>query len=148
MTRAVGSATSGSRRRPANGDGATADEDDTRDSAAAVSPTRASNVSRPYLTDDTKCDTLRVMRKPIEIGAAELRQSLGRIAKRLERGEPIILKMGRKRIGAIVSLRDFEERFALQEAAGRRAELIEQILTDRRKVPLDADVVLRDLRSK
>jgi hypothetical protein len=84
-----------------------------------------------------------------EIGAAELRQSLGRIAKRLERdGNPIILKVGRKRVGAIVSIRDFEERFALQEAAGRRADLVEQILSDRRKVSRDADAVLRSLRER
>jgi hypothetical protein len=89
------------------------------------------------------------MRKPVEIGAAELRRSLGHLARRLERdGEPIILKVGRKRIGAIVSIRDFEERFALQEAAGRRAELVEQILADRKKTPRDVDAVLRELRGR
>jgi hypothetical protein len=101
------------------------------------------------LTDDTDHDTLCVMGDVKEIGAAELRQSLGRIAKRLQRdGQPIILKVGRKRVGAIVSIRDFEERFALQEVAGRRAELVEQILSDRRKVSRDADAVLRDLRQR
>jgi hypothetical protein len=99
------------------------------------------------LTDDTNDDILSVMGDVKEIGAAELRQSLGRIAKRLERdGQPIILKVGRKRVGAIVSIRDFEERFALHEAAGRRAELVEQILSDRRKVSRDADAVLLELR--
>ena len=84
-----------------------------------------------------------------EIGAAELRQSLGRVAKRLERdGKPIILKVGRKRVGAIISIRDFEERFALQEAAGRRSELVEQILSDRRKVSRDADAAIRELRER
>ena len=84
-----------------------------------------------------------------EIGAAELRQSLGRVAKRLERdGQPIILTVGGKRVGAIVSIRDFEERFALHEAAGRRAELVEQILSNRRKASRDADAVLRELRER
>ncbi len=101
------------------------------------------------LTDDTAHDTSCVMGDVKEIGAAELRQSLGRIAKRLERdGQPIILKVGRRRVGAIVSMRDFEERFALQEAAGRRAELVEQILSNRRKVSHDADAVLRALRER
>jgi len=104
---------------------------------------------RGRLTDDTFNDTLCVMGDIREIGAAELRQSLGRVAKRLERdGKPIILKVGRKRVGAIISIRDFEERFALQEAAGRRSELVEQILSDRRKVSRDADAAIRELRER
>lgn len=82
-----------------------------------------------------------------EIGATNLRQSLGRLVKRLERdGQPIILTVGRRRVGALVSIRDFEGRFALLEAMGRRAELVEQILSNRRKVSRDADAVVRALR--
>jgi PHD/YefM family antitoxin component YafN of YafNO toxin-antitoxin module len=76
-------------------------------------------------TDDTRAVTISVMK---EIGAAELRQSLGRLARRLERdGEPVLLKLGRRPVGVIVSVQDFNERFSLQKAAAERAALVEQI---------------------
>jgi hypothetical protein len=84
-----------------------------------------------------------------EIGAAELRQSLGKVARTLERdGEPIVLKLGRRAVGVIVSMRDFRERFALAKAAQERARLIADILGDRRKNAAPVDRVLRELRDR
>jgi antitoxin (DNA-binding transcriptional repressor) of toxin-antitoxin stability system len=98
------------------------------------------------LTDDTRSVTMSVMK---EIGAAELRQSLGKLARRLERdGEPVLLKVGRRPVGVIVSVQDFNERFALQRAAAERAALVEQIAGDRLESGVLVDDVLRELRGR
>jgi PHD/YefM family antitoxin component YafN of YafNO toxin-antitoxin module len=97
-------------------------------------------------TDDTRAVTISVMK---EIGAAELRQSLGRLARRLERdGEPVLLKLGRRPVGVIVSVQDFSERFSLQKAAAERAALVEQIAGDRLESSVPVDDVLRELRGR
>lgn len=98
------------------------------------------------LPDDTKYDTLRVMK---EVSAAELRQAMGKVAKRLERtGEPILLKLGNKPVGVLVSLRDFEERFTLHAAAARRRALMDEILTDRVKARRKLDDVIDEVRRR
>ena len=84
-----------------------------------------------------------------EIGAAELRQSLGRLAKRLERdGEPVLLKVGSRPVGVIVSVKDFNERFALQKASEERARLIEEITRERKRGAVPVDEVLDELRGR
>lgn len=84
-----------------------------------------------------------------EVNAAELRQAMGKVARRLERtGEPILLKLGNKAVGVLVSVKDFEERFALHDAAARRRALMEEILADRIAPPADVDEVLGELREK
>ncbi len=99
---------------------------------------------RERLTNDTSSVIVGVMK---EVSAVDLRQSLGRVAKSLERdGEPILLTLGGKPVGVIVSLKDFEERFALEQARAARAELIEEILGDRRKGAVSVDKALTDLR--
>ncbi len=56
--------------------------------------------------------------------ALELRQSLGRIIARLKRTkQPILLKKGKEPVAVIISLEDFEERFAERDAAQRRLGL-------------------------
>jgi hypothetical protein len=53
-----------------------------------------------------------------------LYQSLGRVARSLERtGEPILLKLRSRPVGVIVSLRDFRERFARKAAAEERRRM-------------------------
>ena len=79
----------------------------------------------------------------------QLRQSLARLAKGLERdGEPVALRLGRKRVGVIISVRDFNERFALKAAEEERTRLIEEILGE----PLDGappvQAVLDGLRGR
>jgi PHD/YefM family antitoxin component YafN of YafNO toxin-antitoxin module len=84
-----------------------------------------------------------------ELRAVELRQSLRRLAKTLERdGEPILLKVGRRPVGVIVSLRDFRERFALKAAEEERRRLIEEILADRREGRVPVRKVLDELRGR
>lgn len=75
-----------------------------------------------------------------EVNAVDLRKSVGEVARLLEEtGEPILLKVGRKPVGVIVSLRDFNERFALQAAAVERRRLVEEILGSAidTKVPIE-----------
>lgn len=82
-----------------------------------------------------------------EVSAAELRQGLREIAEGLERdGAPVLLRLGRRPVGVIVSMRDFQERFALHDAAARRRELVEEILADRIAGDEDVAEVLRELR--
>jgi PHD/YefM family antitoxin component YafN of YafNO toxin-antitoxin module len=84
-----------------------------------------------------------------EVNAAELRQAMGKVAKRLARtGEPILLKLGKKAVGVLVSVKDFEERFALHDAAARRRALMEEVLADRIAPTADVDDVLGELREK
>ena len=98
------------------------------------------------MTDDTWHDILSVMK---EVTAAELRQAMGRVAKRLERtGEPVLLKLGNKPVGVIVSVKDFEERFALHDAAQRRRELMDEILADRARSETSVDEALGELRKR
>lgn len=83
------------------------------------------------------------------VNALELRQSLGKVIAALQRtGEPIMLEKGRKPVGVIISLRDFQERFVEKAAAEARAEVLREI--DRlARPPVDpkpASEVLRDLR--
>jgi hypothetical protein len=84
-----------------------------------------------------------------EITAVELRQGLGKVARRLEReGEPVLLKLGRRPVGVIVSIKDFNERFALQAATEKRKELVEEILAHRRKPWLSVERALDEVRRR
>ena len=82
-----------------------------------------------------------------ELNAVSLRQSLARTARSLEKdGQPILLKLGKKAIGVIVSMRDFEERFASAIASDRRRALVDEILGDRKKGAVSVDEALTELR--
>jgi prevent-host-death family protein len=95
---------------------------------------------------DALHDTLCVMR---EVTAAELRQAMGKVAKRLERtGEPVLLTLGNKPVGVIVSMKDFEERFALHDAAQRRQALMQEILEDRVGPSTSVDTAILELRKR
>jgi antitoxin (DNA-binding transcriptional repressor) of toxin-antitoxin stability system len=83
-----------------------------------------------------------------EINAAELRRSLGKIEKTLSRGEPVLLKIRGRAIGAIVPLRDFRERFVEVSASAERLRLVEEILADRTPARGSLDDVIRDLRDR
>lgn len=84
-----------------------------------------------------------------ELTAVELRQSLSRVARSLEAdGEPILLKIGRRPVGVIVSLRDFRERFALEAARDERRKLVEEILGDRVEGAMTVDAALSGLRGR
>ena len=84
------------------------------------------------------------------VNALELRQSLGRVLDQLERnGAPIIVCRGRTPAAALVSLKDYRERFVDRDADDARRQVVARIkqLTfppDASRTTLDA---LRDLRS-
>jgi PHD/YefM family antitoxin component YafN of YafNO toxin-antitoxin module len=82
-----------------------------------------------------------------EISAVELRQGLSKVARGLERtGEPILLKLGRHAVGVIVSVKDYQERFALKQAGESRRRLVEEIIADRKPTARSVDTVIDALR--
>jgi prevent-host-death family protein len=84
-----------------------------------------------------------------EVTAVELRQSLGKVARRLARtGEPLLLTLDNEPVGVIVSVKDFQERFALHDAAERRRALMEEIRADRITPSKTVDEVLGELRAR
>jgi len=84
-----------------------------------------------------------------EVTAVGLRQSLGRIARKLERdGEPIMLRLGGRRVGVIISIKDFRERFSLKVAEEERDRLVEEILANRIAGAVSVDEVLDELRQR
>jgi prevent-host-death family protein len=84
-----------------------------------------------------------------EVTAAELRQAMGKVAKRLARtGEPVLLTLDNQPVGVIVSVKDFEERFVLHDAAARRQRLLAEIVSDRIDAREDLDAVLSNLRKR
>ena len=84
-----------------------------------------------------------------EVTAVQLRQSLGALAKRLERdSSPILLKLGSKPVGVIISMQDFKERFVLQRAEEERLRLVEEILGDRPKPAASVQKALDELRGR
>ncbi len=82
------------------------------------------------------------------VTAVQLRQSLTRLAKTLERtGEPILLKVGRTEAGVIISVQDFRERFALRDAEETRRALVDEILSDTRPGAVGVDEALSSVRT-
>lgn len=62
------------------------------------------------------------------VNALELRQSLGRVLRQLERGGmPILVQRGRQPAAVLISLRDYQERFADRDADQRRHEIVARI---------------------
>jgi prevent-host-death family protein len=84
------------------------------------------------------------------VNALELRQSLGRVLRQLERGgAPILVQRGRQPAAVLISLHDYQERFAERDADERRRDVVAQIkaakfAAPRRRTTLD---LLRDLRT-
>jgi len=62
------------------------------------------------------------------VNALELRQSLGTVLDRLERnGAPIMVCRRRTPVAALVSLKDYRERFVDQEADEQRRQVVARI---------------------
>jgi prevent-host-death family protein len=83
------------------------------------------------------------------VNALELRQSLGKVVRRLEKdGAPILLERGRRPVAVLISLRDFEERFVERAAAEARDALLAEIdsLVRDAADPTAAEDILRELR--
>lgn len=84
-----------------------------------------------------------------ELGAVQLRQSLSKVFKTLERdGQPIALRLGRKRVGVIISVRDFNERFALKAAEEERQRLVDEILGEPLVCKTGVQTALDELRGR
>ena len=84
------------------------------------------------------------------VNALELRQSLGRVLDRLERdGGPILVCRRRTPAAALVSLRDYRERFVDREADERRRDVVARVRRLKFEPPTAGTTldVLRDLRS-
>ena len=84
------------------------------------------------------------------VNALELRQSLGKVLKRLEQdGAPILVCRGRTPAAALVSLKDYYERFVDQDADDRRREVVARLKRTKFKRPPGVTTLdlLRALRS-
>lgn len=83
------------------------------------------------------------------INSADLRQSIGRIVEQIEEtGEPILLDKHGAPVAAIISLKDFKERFVDKQALEERRALAQKIngLARTSKANQEAVEVLRELR--
>ena len=84
------------------------------------------------------------------VNALELRQSLGKVLDQLERGgEPILVCRRRTPAAALVSLKDYRERFVDRAADDQRREVVARLRRLKFKSPTTGTTldVLRDLRS-
>jgi prevent-host-death family protein len=84
------------------------------------------------------------------VNALELRQSLGRVLRQLETGgAPILVARGRTPVAALISLKDYRERFADREADERRRDVVARIRELRFELPAKSTSLdlLRNLRA-
>ena len=84
------------------------------------------------------------------VNALQLRQSLGRVLRQLERGgDPILVQRGRQPAAVLISLGDYQERFVDREADARRRAVVAALkkMHFRRPEPRTTLDLLRDLRS-
>jgi len=85
------------------------------------------------------------------VNALQLRQSLGRILKRLEKtGGPILLEKDRKPAAVIISLEDYRKRFVDVEADRLRTEMVERIRNAGLETPAGVSTLdlLREVRGE
>ena len=83
------------------------------------------------------------------VNALQLRQSLGRVLRRLEKtGRPILLEKDRKPAAVIISLDDYRTRFVDVEADRLRAEMVERIKQAELRTPKGVSSLdlLREMR--
>lgn len=83
----------------------------------------------------------------MKVTALEIRQSLGKILKKLERlDEPIIVEKGRKPVAALISLKTFRRRFIDYQEKKKREALLAAFRDAATEPALDSMTVLRELR--
>lgn len=83
------------------------------------------------------------------VNALQLRQSLGRVLRRLHKtGRPILLEKDRKPAAVIISLEDYRTRFVDVEADRLRAEMVERIKQAELRTPKGVSSLdlLREIR--
>ena len=84
------------------------------------------------------------------VNALELRQSLGKVLAQLEReGKPILVCRRRTPAAALVSLKDYRERFVDREADEQRRRVVARLRKLRFQSPATGSTLdlLRELRS-
>lgn len=84
------------------------------------------------------------------VNALEMRQSLGRVLDWLDQdGKPILVYRRRTPAAALISLKDYRERFADREADERRRKLVAKLKELQFAPPASGTAldILRDLRS-
>ncbi len=102
----------------------------------------------PDLTAKRAGTKLRAVMK--SVNALELRQSLGKVLEQLDQdGAPILVYRRRKPAAALVSLKDYRERFVDREADERRHQVVREIRKLKFGSPGAATTLdlLRDLRA-
>ena len=83
----------------------------------------------------------------MKVNALEIRQSLGKILKRLQaKDEPIIIEKGRVPVAVLISLKAFQERFIDYRELQKRRELLETFQNSASPASQDSLQVLRELR--
>lgn len=83
----------------------------------------------------------------MKVTALEIRQSLGKILKKLESlDEPIIVEKGRKPVAVLISLKTFRRRFIDYQEKKKRAALLNAFRDAATEPALDSMTVLRELR--
>ena len=83
------------------------------------------------------------------VNALQLRQSLGRVLKRLAKtGRPILLEKDRKPAAVIISLEDYRTRFVDIEADRQRHEIVARIKSAALRTPKGRSTLdlLREVR--
>ena len=114
--------------------------------SAAELPARktANGMLTPGCTGNTMSGVMNT------VNALELRQSLGKVLDRLERnGEPIVVCRRRTPAAALVSLKDYRERFVDREADQRRRDVVSKLKQLKFESPTNGTTldILRSLRS-
>lgn len=70
-----------------------------------------------------------------KVNALRMRQSLGRVLRKLEQGgRPVLVERSRKPVAVLVSLEDYQHRFADREADEARQALVARIKSVRLEV--------------
>lgn len=83
-----------------------------------------------------------------EVNAVELRQSVSKVARTLERGGgPILLRVGRKAVGVIVSIEEYREHFE-RDRTQQREQLVDAILADRAHTDETIEEILDAVRAR
>jgi len=82
------------------------------------------------------------------VNALQMRQSVGKVLRQLEKGgEPVIIERRRRPAAVLISLDDYEKRFADRDADEKREEIVRRIRALRFKAPSGKTTLdlLRDL---
>jgi prevent-host-death family protein len=84
------------------------------------------------------------------VNALEMRQSVGKVLRQLEKGgQPVIIERRRQPAAVLISLDDYQKRFADRDADEKREEIVGRIRALRFKAPSGKTTLdlLRKLRS-